>query len=54
MCQQRQNLTLRQPIQEEEETMTYDELTQLPGRLLSATFLLVMPDHENRIHLCPT
>ena len=25
-------------------------LTQLPVRLLSATFLLVMPDHENCIH----
>ena len=34
--------------------MIYEELTQLPGRLLRATFLLVIPDHENCIHLCPT
>ena len=27
--------------------MIYEELTQLPGRLLRAKFLLVIPDHEN-------
>ena len=46
---QRATLTKR-----EEETMIYEGLTQLPRQLLSSTFLLVMPDHENCIHLCPT
>ena len=40
--------------EEEEETMIYEGLNQLPRWLLSATFVLVMPDHENCIHLCPT